>query len=136
MLIGKVGDGDRVLPGQPVARGERGDSRFGRHRPGLQAALLGGQADVADVGSAVVQDSGLVVPAGPQHVHRELGVTEAQSADRRGHDEAGHDLIVNEPGPWAARVTRRRSASALASSGPASASSCRPAEVPVRHSLV
>jgi hypothetical protein len=29
MLVGEVGDGDRVFPGQPVAGGEHGYPRFG-----------------------------------------------------------------------------------------------------------
>jgi hypothetical protein len=129
MLIGEVSDANRVLPGQPVVGREHRHARFGQQRLDLQAALVGGQANVADVSPAVMQDSGLVVPVGAQHVHGQLRVTAGQRADGLGHDEARHE--TDREGAWAAaaRLTRRRSASALASSGPASASSCRPAGV-------
>ena len=50
MLIGEVGDADRVFTGQPVAGREHRDSRFGQQGLNLQAALVDGQANVADVG--------------------------------------------------------------------------------------
>jgi hypothetical protein len=91
MLIGEVGDADRVFTGQPVAGGEYRHSRFGQQRLDLQAALVDGQANVADVGPSVMQDSGLVVPAGTQHVHGQLRMAAGQGADGVGHDEARHE---------------------------------------------
>ena len=91
MLAGEVGDGDRVLAGQGVPGREDRDPRFGQQRPDLQAALVGGQPDVADVGPAVADDVGLVIPAGPQHVHGQLRMGGGQGADGLGHDQAGHE---------------------------------------------
>jgi hypothetical protein len=43
MLIGEVGDADRVFPCQPVPGGEHRHSRFGQQRLDLQAALVLGR---------------------------------------------------------------------------------------------
>src|SRR5271170_5711159 len=91
MLIGEVGDGDRVLAGQPVPGREHRYPRFGQERLDLQAALVDGQPDVADVGPPVVDDFCLVVPAGAKHVHGQLRVLAGQGADGPGHDQAGHE---------------------------------------------
>src|ERR1700722_11258788 len=100
MLIGEVSDGDRVFPGQPVAGREHRHPRLGQQRLDVQAALVDGQADVADVSPAVADDLGLVVPVGTQHVHGQLRVAAGQGADGVGHDEARHE--PDREGAWAA----------------------------------
>ena len=100
MLIGEVGDGDRVFPGQPVASREHGYPWFRQERLDLQAALVDRQANVADIGPAVVQHSSLVVPVGAQYVHSQLRVADGQGADGSGHNKAGHE--PDREGAWVA----------------------------------
>jgi len=91
VLVGEVGDADRVLARQTVTGGQHGDARLVHQRPHAQPALVDRQAHIADVHPPVADGVGLVVPGRTDDLHRQAGVAFAQRPDRRSDDQPGHE---------------------------------------------
>ena len=129
MLVGEVGDAERLLAGQTMIRGQCHQTGLAEEGNQSQAGLVDRMPDVTDVHPPVVHDLDLVVLIGADDIDGQIRVAAASARTAAVTRIPGMTPTVNVSDPRPARRTRRCSASAFARRGRPSSSSCRPAAV-------
>jgi len=91
MLVGEVGDAERLLAGQTMIRGQCHQTGLAEEGNQSQAGLVDRMPDVTDVHPPVVHDLDLVVLIGADDIDGQIRVGGGERPNRSGDENPRHD---------------------------------------------